>query len=100
MPQMLLEAGIVRQAGAWWYYEDDNGTPIKLSDGTECKFSSKSNFLEAIRTNDLLKETLENELNGIKPKSISAEEIDTINQEKANIERIMAENGELDGAEE
>lgn len=100
MPQMLLEAGIVRQAGAWWYYEDENGTPIKLADGTECKFSSKNNFLDAIKSNSLLRETLENELNGIKPKSVSAEEIDAINQQKANIEKAMAENGELDGAEE
>ena len=99
MPQMLLDAGIVRQAGAWWYYEDENGNPYVI-DGAECKYRSKNDFLEVLRSNNVIRETLENELNGIKPKSMSAEEIDAINQEKANIEKTMAENGELDGAEE
>ena len=99
MPQMLLDAGIVRQAGAWWYYEDENGKPYVI-DGAECKWRSKNDFLEVLRSNDAIRETLENELNGIKPKSMTAEEIDAINQEKANIERTMAENGELEGAEE
>ena len=99
MPQLLLDAGIVRQSGAYWYYEDENGQPYNI-DGIDCKFRSKNDFLESLRTNDVLRETLENELNGVKPKSVSAEEIDAINQQKANIERAMAENGELDGAEE
>lgn len=99
MPQLLLDANIVRQSGAYWYYEDENGQPFNIG-GIECKFRSKSDFLDSIRNNDILRETLENELNGIKPKSVSAEEIDAINQQKANIERAMAENGELDGAEE
>ena len=53
MPQMLLNAGIVRQAGAWWYYEDTDGQPFTVG-GTLCKFNSKNTFLDALRNNKVL----------------------------------------------
>ena len=40
LPTLLQEAGIVRQAGAWWYYEDENKQPLIVG-GIECKFKSK-----------------------------------------------------------
>ena len=57
LPTLLQEAGIVRQAGAWWYYEDENGQPLTVG-GLECKFKSKNDFLNALRTNDTLREEL------------------------------------------
>lgn len=53
LPQLLLEANVVRQSGAWWYYEDAQGNVIEI-DGMPCKFSSKNNFLDALRTNSRL----------------------------------------------
>lgn len=50
LPQMLLNNGIVRQAGAYWYYEDANGKTITI-DGIEGKFRSKNEFLNVLKTN-------------------------------------------------
>lgn len=92
LPTLLQEAGIVRQAGAWWYYEDENGQPLKIG-GIECKFKSKNNFLDALRSNDILREELENKLENanLKIDTVSAEEMAEIEEENRAIESEMAE---------
>jgi len=91
LPALLQEAGIVRQAGAWWYYEDANGHPYTVN-GVECKFKSKNAFLDELRTNDVLREELQNKLEniGIKGEVVTDEELAEINAENAAIESEMA----------
>lgn len=101
LPTLLQEAGIVRQAGAWWYYEDENGQPLVV-DGIECKFKSKNDFLEALRNNTTLREELTNKLDtiGMKTESVSAEEMAEIEAENKAIESEMAEIADDYGQEE
>ena len=91
LPTLLQEAGIVRQAGAWWYYEDENGQPI-IFNGLECKFKSKNEFLETLRNNEALKDELINRLEnvGMKTESVSEEEMAEIIAENKAIESEMA----------
>lgn len=91
LPTLLQEVGIVRQAGAWWYYEDENGQPLNVN-GTECKFKSKNDFLEALRNNDILREELMFKLDniGLKIDTVSDEELDKINEENKAIEKERA----------
>lgn len=64
LPQMLLNAGIVRQAGAWWYYEDAQGNLIEHN-GYKCKWKSKNDFLNTLRGDDGLREMLMSKLDGL-----------------------------------
>lgn len=91
LPALLQEAGIVRQAGAWWYYEDENGQPLTVG-GLECKFKSKNDFLESLRNNETLRNELMMKLDNlsIKAESVSDEELAEINAENAALENEMA----------
>lgn len=101
LPALLQEAGIVRQAGAWWYYEDENGQPLIIN-GIECKFKSKNDFLNALRTNDVLREELTNKLEGkeIKTDFASDEEMKDIESTNKAIEKERAEIDEDYGTDE
>lgn len=83
LPQLLLDAGVMRQAGAWWYYEDASGNLITV-DGIVGKFSSKNNFLDALRSSEKLYNELVSKLNNISSVQ-SAEEIAAIEAENAKI---------------
>lgn len=87
LPTLLQEAGIVRQAGAWWYYEDENKQPLTVG-GIECKFKSKNDFLDALRNNDVLREELMSKLDNVnlKTESVSDEEMAEIIAENEAIE--------------
>lgn len=90
LPVLLQEAGVVRQAGAWWYYEDENGKPLTI-DGIECKFRSKNNFIDNLRNNDVLRNTLIDLMEDKgKAVSVSDEELEEINKENKAIETEMA----------
>lgn len=91
LPTLLQEAGIVRQAGAWWYYEDENKQPLTVG-GIECKFKSKNDFLDALRNNDVLREELMSKLDNVnlKTESVSDEEMAEIIAENEAIESEMA----------
>ena len=91
LPILLQEAGIVRQAGAWWYYEDENKQPLTVG-GIECKFKSKNDFLDALRQNDVLREELMSKLDNVnlKTESVSDEEMAEIIAENEAIESEMA----------
>lgn len=91
LPQLLADAGIVRQKGSWWYYEDQNGNPLTIN-GTVCKFNSKNSFLDALRSNEVLYDELVNRLNGGKSglvSSLSEKEIAEIEKENAEINEMM-----------
>lgn len=91
LPALLQEASIVRQAGAWWYYEDENKQPLTVG-GIECKFKSKNDFLDALRNNDVLREELMSKLDNVnlKTESVSDEEMAEIIAENEAIESEMA----------
>lgn len=89
MPQMLLNAGIVRQAGAWWYYEDANGQPLTVG-GTVCKFNSKNTFLDALRNNQVLYDELLAKLGSL-ALSQNADELAEIEAENEEIKAQMEE---------
>lgn len=91
LPTLLQEAGIVRQAGAWWYYEDENKQPLTVG-GIECKFKSKNDFLDALRNSDVLREELMSKLDNVnlKTESVSDEEMAEIIAENEAIESEMA----------
>lgn len=94
LPQLLLNAGVVRQAGAWWYYDDANGQPMNVG-GIQCKFSSKNAFLDAIRNNDVLRNELVSKLGGL-AQSQNVEEMAEIQAEN---EELNAEMDKLAKAE-
>lgn len=96
IPSLLLEAGLVRQAGAWWYYEDENGQPLTI-EGELCKFGSKNKFIDCLRANDKFREYFA-ELLSDKSTVVSDEELQTINKEAKEIESTMA--AIVEGAEE
>lgn len=91
LPALLQEAGIVRQAGAWWYYEDSNGQPLNVG-GIECKFKSKNDFLDALRNNDVLREELVDKLDkvGTTVEKATDEEMAEIDKENQAIASEMA----------
>lgn len=99
MPQMLLNAGIMRQAGAWWYYEDAQGQVITI-DGIAGKFSSKNNFLDTLRNNKEWYNEMLNKLNYNFASVQSPEEIAEIEAENAEINALMDEVSRLEAADD
>ena len=99
MPAMLLEAGIMRQAGAWWYYEDAQGQLITI-DGIAGKFSSKNNFLDVLRTNEKWYNEMLTRLGGGLSAVQSAEEIAEAEAENAEINAIMDEVNRIEAADD
>jgi recombination protein RecA len=99
MPALLLEAGIMRQAGAWWYYEDEQGQLITI-DGIAGKFSSKNNFLDVLRTNEKWYNEMLTRLDGGLSVVQSQEEIAQIEAENAEINALMDEVNRLEAADD
>lgn len=90
LPQLLLDAGIMRQKGAWWYYEDEAGNLIDI-DGKPGKFGSKSAFINEIKTNERFYNELLSKLTGNLYDKLSDEEVAEIEQENAEINQMMDE---------
>ena len=86
MPQMLLDKGVVRQSGAYWYYEDANGNPIVI-DGVEGKFKSKKDFLDCIRNNEAWRNELTSKISMSHQQS--TEEIQQAQRENEQNEAAM-----------
>lgn len=99
MPTMLLEAGIMRQAGAWWYYEDTQGQLITI-DGIAGKFSSKNNFLDVLRTNEKWYNEMLARLGGGLATVQSAEEMAEAEAENAEINALMDEVNRIEAADD
>lgn len=88
LPGFLVEAGLVRQAGAWFYYEDENGQPLSI-EGQLCKFKSKGHFTDTLRANEPLKSFFIGKLGSLS-KAQDEEEIKAIQHEAALIENEIA----------
>lgn len=99
LPQLLLNAGIMRQAGAWWYYEDAQGQLITV-DGIVGKFSSKNNFLDVLRTNTAWYNEMISRLSGGLASVQSAEEMAEAEAENAAANALMDEVNRLEAAED
>lgn len=99
LPALLLEAGIMRQAGAWWYYEDAQGQLITI-DGIVGKFSSKNNFLDILRTNETWYNEMISRLGGGLSSVQSAEEIAAVEAENTAINALMDEVNRLEAADD
>lgn len=99
MPALLSEAGIMRQTGAWWYYEDAQGQLITI-DGIAGKFSSKNHFLDVLRNNQAWYNEMLSRLSGGLAISQSAEEMAEAEKENAEINAIMDEVNRLEAADD
>lgn len=82
--QMSKLAGLVRQAGAWIRYEDEQGEVIVI-DGVEMKFNGHNKFVEALRDTPKLMAALEGTLRGVELEAPDAEveDEDTIPENQA-----------------
>lgn len=99
LPALLLDAGIMRQAGAWWYYEDEQGQLITI-DGIAGKFSSKNNFLDVLRNNEAWYTEMTSRLSGGLASVQNSEEIAAIEAENAQINALMDEVNRIEAADD
>ena len=62
--QLSILAGIIRQAGAWFRYEDSDGEPVER-EGTVCKFQGRAALVEFMREHPTFLMEIENKLRGV-----------------------------------
>lgn len=62
--QLVVLAGIVRQAGAWFRYEDSNGEPLER-DGELCKWQGRAAMTDFLRAHPGFLIELEGRLRGV-----------------------------------
>lgn len=62
--QLAIIAELVRTAGAWIRYEDEEGN-LRVIEGQEMKFQGRAKFIEALRENKTLLNELDSRLRGI-----------------------------------
>lgn len=89
LPQFLLNANIVRQAGAWWYYEDAQGNVITRN-GVPCKWRSLSAFIDVLRNDDALRNEFLAKLDGT-AQNQNATEMAEVKRAEAELEAEMDE---------
>lgn len=89
IPELLLGAGIVRKAGAWWYYEDAQGNPIEFK-GTQCKWKSQKAFIESLRNDDDLRNLLVGKLDSV-AQNQSVAEMENVKQVEQEMEAEQRE---------
>lgn len=90
LPTLLLANGIMRNAGAWWYYEDAQGQLITI-DGIPGKFKSKNAFLDVLRTNKVWYDEMLSKLSGNLSSDQDDVEMQEIEQENNEINDLMDE---------
>lgn len=99
MPALLLEAGVMQNRGAWWYYNDANSNPITI-DGITGKFGSKNAFLEVLRTNKVWYNEMLNKLTGNLSESQTVIEMEESKAELQAQNEMMDEINRNDAAED
>lgn len=91
LPQMLVDAGIIENKGAWWYYKNKKGEIITI-DGIEGKFSSKNAFINTLRDNKKWYNKMVTELDktdGTKVQVQTAEEVKETQEENDFINELV-----------
>lgn len=91
LPQKLLDAGVLRNKGSWWYYEDSDGNVITL-DGIEGKFNSKNKLIETLRKSKVWYDEMTAQVKTYQVQSAEEQaeaeaENEAINAEQAALER-------------
>lgn len=99
LPDILEREGILSKSGSWYYWKDDNGDN-KVFDGQECKWRSRSVLVEELRDNDALRTELEEAIKKLQTSgkagvSVSAEEIQEIEQSNKELENLMEATEEI-----
>jgi recombination protein RecA len=85
IPQLLADKGIFEVSGRWWYYPSKDN--VQSLAGIECKFGSKSDLQNLLRTNEAFKNEVTNLLS---VSEVSAEEKERIDaEEEANTAFMM-----------
>lgn len=85
IPQMLADNGIFEVSGRWWYYPSKDN--VQTVAGVECKFGSKQDLQNTLRTNEAFKNEIVKLIN---VSEISSEEQEQIAaEEEANNEFMM-----------
>ena len=80
IPQLLADKGIFEVSGRWWYYPSKDN--VQSLAGIECKFGSKSDLQNLLRTNEAFKNEVTNLLS---VSEVSVEEKERIDaEEEAN----------------
>lgn len=72
--QIAVLAGIIRQTGAWFRYEDEEGNLI-VRDGVEYKWQGRSAMVDFIRNNPDFLTELENKIRGIEVEAPDTEPV-------------------------
>lgn len=62
--QLSILAGIIRQAGAWFRYEDADGEPVER-EGTVCKFQGRAALVDFMREHPTFLAEIEAKLRGV-----------------------------------
>lgn len=96
LPNLLEEYGIMEKRGSWYNWKDENGE-LKIIDGVEAKWRSRTDLVEFLKTNDDYRKYFEDLIaskhEGINLNSIEIKEIENkekaIASELANIEKNM-----------
>ena len=87
LPAILAEKGIMRNAGAWWYYEDANGNIITI-DGIPGKFKSKKDFVNVLSTNKAWKDEMMSKVSLVREQT--TDEIREAEEENKAAEEVVA----------
>lgn len=72
--QLAILAGIIRQAGAWFRYEDAEGEPVER-EGVLCKWQGRAAFVEFMREHPSFMIELEQRLRGVEIEAPDAEPV-------------------------
>jgi hypothetical protein len=91
IPQILSDKGIFEVSGRWWYYPSKDN--VQSIAGVECKFGSKSELQNLLRTNEDFKNELVKLINVDEVSSEEKEKIDA--EEEANNAFMMDVNASM-----
>lgn len=91
IPQILSDKGIFEVSGRWWYYPSKDN--VQSIAGVECKFGSKSELQNLLRTNEDFKNELVKLINVDEVSSEEKEKIDA--EEEANNAFMMDINASM-----
>ena len=91
IPQILADNGIFEVSGRWWYYPSKDN--VQTIAGVECKFGSKQELQNLLRSNEAFKEEVTKLIHVNEVSSEEKERIDA--EEEANTAFMMDVNASL-----
>lgn len=91
IPQILADKGIFEVSGRWWYYPSKDN--VQSLAGIECKFGSKQELQNLLRSNEAFKEEVTKLIHVNEVSSEEKERIDA--EEEANTAFMMDVNASI-----